>query len=311
MHTAIGILTIVAGSFLALLVHEAGHLAGGLSAGFRFQLLTVGLMTFVREGGRIRFRWNFDWKLMGGIASALPAPGCDVRRGAMRLVLGGPLASIALAAALLPAVPFLPRAWKAGPATAGATSLLVGIVTMIPGKTGGFLTDGARFLQLRRGGRDAERWLALSTAIAASQSELRPRDWPLAAAETDGWMDGSIDAIALASLLYWRDLDRGDAAGARRWMDAMLAGAEEMPEPMRSAIYLEAAVTGGRGYLDRVKPSSLLPAWGLARSEAFVLAAEGRGAEAAARRDEALRLLDREPPSGATAFVRDQLAGVP
>jgi hypothetical protein len=310
MHTAIGILSIVAAGFLALLAHETGHLAGGLSAGFRFQMLTVGLMTIVREGGRIRFRWNLDWKLMGGIASALPAPGCDVRRGAMRLVLGGPLASVALAAVLLPAVPFLPRPWKAAPAMAGATSLLVGIVTMIPGKTGGFLTDGARFLQLRRGGREAERWLALSTAIAASQSELRPREWPLGAVDGEEWMDGSIDAIALASMLYWRDLDRGDAAGARRWMDAMLAGAEETPEPMRSAIYLEAAIPDGRVYLERVKPSPLLPAWGLARSEAFVLAAEGRGAEAAARRDEALRLLDREMPSGMTAFVREQLAGV-
>jgi uncharacterized protein (TIGR03437 family) len=73
MHTAIGILSIIAAGFLALLVHESGHLAGGLSAGFRFQLLTVGLMTIVREGERIRFRWNLDWKLMGGIASPILA----------------------------------------------------------------------------------------------------------------------------------------------------------------------------------------------------------------------------------------------
>ena len=78
----------------------------------------------------------------------------------------------------------------------------------------------------------------------------------------------------------------------------------------RPRLDLEAAIPDGRVYLERVKPSPLLPAWGLARSEAFVLAAEGRGAEAAARRDEALRLLDREQPSGMTAFVREQLAGV-
>lgn len=67
--------------FLVLLAHEVGHLAGAVSAGFRVQLLTVGIFSLVREGERLRLRWNWDLGRMGGLASALPVAGCDVRRG--------------------------------------------------------------------------------------------------------------------------------------------------------------------------------------------------------------------------------------
>ena len=82
--------------FLVLLAHETGHIVGGVSAGFRFQLLTVGPFTLVREDGRVRLRANRDLGRAGGIAVTLPVPGVDVRRGAMRMIVGGPMASLVL-----------------------------------------------------------------------------------------------------------------------------------------------------------------------------------------------------------------------
>lgn len=85
--------------FCVLLGHEVGHLVGAVSAGFRVQLLTVGIFSLVRDGERLRLRWNWDVWRMGGLASALPVPGCDVRMGAMRMIEGGPLASVVLGVA--------------------------------------------------------------------------------------------------------------------------------------------------------------------------------------------------------------------
>ena len=52
MPALLGVLVAVA--FLAVLTHEAEHVAGGLGAGFRFQWLIVGPFRLAREAGRMR-----------------------------------------------------------------------------------------------------------------------------------------------------------------------------------------------------------------------------------------------------------------
>ncbi|MGK7312516.1 MAG: hypothetical protein ACN0LA_09775 [Candidatus Longimicrobiales bacterium M2_2A_002] len=56
-------------------------------------------------------------------------------------------------------------------------SLAIAVATLFPGRASGFLTDGARLLQLLRGGPEAEADAALVTLMAWSVAGVRPRDW--------------------------------------------------------------------------------------------------------------------------------------
>ena len=314
------VLSLLAVTFVVVAVHELGHLAGALSAGFRFQLLTVGPFTLYRDGERIRFRWNTDWMQMGGLAAALPGPGADVRRGAMRMIVGGPLTSYLLA--LAGGVLFTTAgegALRMAGMMFGLQSLAIGVMTSIPGAMGGYLSDGARYLQLRRGGMEAERWLAIAVFAAQNQAGERPRQWRLEQA-TEDWVDGTPDGVMMAGALYCWELDRGNTAEAGEWLDRGMAHLDAAPAYLRPAMMVEAAwfeaaqrgrAAEARGWHDRMEASPLMPRWSLLRAEAAVLAAEGRTEEAAAKRAEALVLLDAAPPSGAVPYERDLLNGVP
>ncbi len=313
------ILGLLAVTFVVLTVHELGHLAGALTAGFRFQLLTVGPFTLYREGERIRFRWNTDWMQMGGLAAALPGPGADARRGAMRMIVSGPLASYALAVAGGVLFATTGGTWHLAGLMFGLQSLAIGIVTSLPHVMGGYVSDGARYLQLRRGGMEAERWLAIAGFAAQNQAGDRPRQWRLAQA-TETWVDGTPDGVMMGGALYCWELDRGNTAEAGAWLDRSMALLDAAPSYLHPAMMVEAAwfeaarrgrAAEARGWFDRIEASPLMPRWSLLRAEAAVLAAEGRSEEAAAKRAEALTLLDAAPPSGASVYERALLNGVP
>ena len=82
---------------VVLAVHEAGHLAGGMSRGMRFLLFIAGPFGLVRTQEGIRFRWFFNLGTLGGIAAALPKSGQPLKPQLARLIVGGPLASLLLA----------------------------------------------------------------------------------------------------------------------------------------------------------------------------------------------------------------------
>lgn len=155
-------------------------------------------------------------------------------------------------------------------------------MTSIPGSAGGYVSDGGRFLMLRRGGMQAERWLALASIVPT----VRPRKWQLGAASAE-CVDGSVDGVIVASALYCVALYAGRPEEAGLWLDRMIAFLERTPPYMCPGVLVKAA-------------------WfTAARRGQAVLLAEGRAAEAEEKRQEALALLDRAAPSGATAFERD------
>lgn len=293
--------------FFVLLAHEVGHLAGAVSAGFRVQLLTVGIFTLVREGERLRLRWNWDLGRMGGLASALPVPGCDVRRGAIRMIVGGPLTSVVLG--VLGWVVFAFGSGVVGllGALVGGFSLMIGLATSIPGAMGGFVSDGGRFLMLRRGGMEAERWLGLATLVPT----VRPREWALGGAREE-WVDGSVDGVIMASALYCWALDSGREEEAGRWLDRMISFLDVTPPYMRPGVLVEAAwftaarrgqAAEGRAWLEQLKPGPYVQVWSVRRAEWAVLRAEGMLEAAEEKRREALGLM--EGAGGAAAFERD------
>jgi hypothetical protein len=287
---------------LVLFLHELGHALGGWLVNFRLHLLAAGPLRWDRkpEGGG-RFSFNRSLSLWGGVAASTAdpalAPGLeDLAKRMLVMVAGGPLVS------LVSAVAGLGLGWLLveGPARLllllfGFTSLTIGAATLVPMSTGGFKSDGQRILELLRGGREAERFVANAT-LGSLAISLRPREWPREIVETaTGVSDDSFDGIAATWMRHSWHLDRREIGEAREWLEKALARAESWPEAGRPMIYSSAAyfyaieapdVAKAREYSSRTQKAGFLPTEGKILVEAAMaaLAGESTKAQEAARR---------------------------
>lgn len=285
-------------------VHEAGHLLGGRLAGFRAMLFVVGPFRVERTGTGIRAALNRNLAIAGGLAVSVPLDTRDLRRRTLLMVAGGPGASLLTGAlALALCGPLGLAALPAGAgyghqlaaivvAVFGVMSLGIGAATLIPGRTGGFYTDGARILRLLRGGPDTDREVAVLALMALSMGGTRARDWdPALVRQALAPADATPFDVVGRQLAYAHALDREDTEEARRHLEAALALEEVLPPVGRSGLLLHAAqfaaVHDGdpvraRGLFSRAGAGLMVPAYMRQMSEAAILLAEGDRAAAAA-----------------------------
>ena len=143
--------------------HELGHVVAGLGARFSFRMFILGPFMLERDSHGLSFKWNRDFNLAGGMAMMLPTDDQGLRSRFTAYAMGGPLASLLLAIACIlvsnsgvfgsaPSAYFLEQ----GLFLTGLISGLIFILSALPMQAAGFLTDGARILQLLRGGPRAE-----------------------------------------------------------------------------------------------------------------------------------------------------------
>lgn len=234
-------------SYAGIAVHELGHVAGGLLARFRFYLYVAGPLRVEREPdtGRVRVGFNRVVGLAGGIAAMLPTGTHDLRRRFGYLIAGGPLASFALGvaawAAARAAEGTAPVAWIVLNMTA-LISAALGLVTLIPMRSGGFTSDGGRLLRLIRGGPEAEREAATLPLLSLSYNETPPRQWPRDLVERAVALQDASSEECYANLLaYYHALDSGDLVLAGRRLDRALELLEASPKAMHPGVHLEAA----------------------------------------------------------------------
>jgi hypothetical protein len=305
-------------ALLPLALHEAGHIWGGLSAGFRFYMYLAGPLRIERDGDRLRFGFNRIAALWGGAACCVPqAFDKDLRRKMMRFTLGGPLFSVLGAAVLWPA--FALRDSHADASSVltmfGAISALLAMVTLVPNRVGGYVSDGARLLMLWRKRPDGERWTALSAVAGLSLVE-RPKDWPAPMMEMLGvGKDSAPDAVYVCLLRHMWHADRREFAEAGMWLERGLANVTSLPKAGRGGMCAVAALYyaryGGdaklaRDYLDRATEPGLHHREDLHEATAAVLIAEGRNREALAELELAeVRL--KIKPARLAAALRENL----
>jgi hypothetical protein len=300
--------------------HEAGHLAGGMSRGMRFLLFIAGPFGWIRGKDGVRFRWFFNLGTIGGVAAAMPVPGAPLKPQLTRLVVGGPLASLVLAAigfALFWTVPG--RVGALALVTAGL-SLSVFVVTTVPMRTGGFMSDGMQLLQLRRQPAMVERRARLLALMGQGLGGLRPRDYDreslVHAQAITG--DETIYDVGVWLYSYFNALDAGDIEAAEAWLARIEPVVDDYPDGFRQSIAIELALFEA---LHRRRPDQAR-AW-LARARGGVVdVSRRRLAEAAlavreGRRDEALSALDvaeaklgSSMDAGAIHLSADQVAGL-
>lgn len=239
-----------------LAVHEAGHLLGGFRQGMRFLLYIVGPFQLSRTPAGIRFNWIFNLGTMGGLAATTPNPSRPLKPQLLSLIAGGPLASLLLAFVGLATVGLGDGRIGAYGLIVGALSFLIFLVTAIPLRAGGFMSDGMQFVEVIRGGRAVEERQALIVLMAQSLSGTRPRDLDGAVIEQVLAFDSAepVRRVAARLYAYLAAVDRGgeEAGEHAAWLAQNI---DLFPDGFRQSIAIElalhAALTGdGRGFRD-------------------------------------------------------------
>jgi len=228
---------------LVLAVHEAGHLLGGFRHGMRFLLLIVGPFQLSRTPGGIKFNWIFNLGTMGGLAAATPNPDRPLKPQLLSLIAGGPTASLLLALAGLAAVGLGEGRIGAYGLILGALSFLIFLVTAIPLRAGGFMSDGMQFIEVIRGGRAVEERQTLMVLMAQSLGGARPRDLDRAVIQQVLAFESAepVRRVAARLYAYLVAVDSGSERAAEHaaWLAENIDG---FPDGFRQSIAIELAL---------------------------------------------------------------------
>ncbi len=229
---------------LVIAVHEAGHLLAGLARGMRFLLYVVGPFGWVRGADGVRFRWFFNLGTLGGMAATLPDSQRPLDAQMMPVVLGGPIASVLLAVFAL-AVFAATDGRAAGYALiVGLLSCLIFVVTALPFRAGGFMSDGMQWLAYRRGGAEVARRARVSALMGQSMAGTRPRELDaalLAQAQSDAG-DDVLCSMGVWMYSYAHALDNGRLEEAEAWAKRMAEAVDRYPDGFRQGVMVELAI---------------------------------------------------------------------
>ncbi len=230
------------GFLFVLAVHELGHLIGGRLRQMRFLLFVVGPFQFSQSVSGIRF--NLVWNLgtFGGLVAMLPNPDRPLKKQLISLISGGPIASL-----LLACLGFFLFTISNGTAALhgiciGFISSMIFLVTAIPTRAGGFMSDGMQLIETLNGGKAIVFRQKFNTLYAQSLAGVRPRDWDQQLL-SDVLSDSSeMDALRQTAAWYFEFLsaiDRNNAATAEKSWTVLAERYTDFPVGMRQGLTLE------------------------------------------------------------------------
>lgn len=300
---------------LVLAVHEAGHLLGGFRHGMRFLIYIVGPFQLSQSPSGIRFSWLFNLGTMGGLAAATPNPERPLKPQLLSLIAGGPIASLLLALAGL-AISLLAggRLGTYGLIT-GVLSLLIFMVTAIPLRAGGFMSDGMQFVEVIRGGRAVEERQALLVLMAQSLGGTRPRDLDRAVIQQVLSFESAepVRRVAAHWYAYLAAVDAGEEIAAEHaaWLSENI---EAYPDGFRQSLAIELAlheaatgnVEGTRSWLGRAK-GGVVDAARRALADASLAILDGDTERARTLLEKARKQLSRGMDPGLNVLTAEQI----
>jgi hypothetical protein len=163
--------------FLTIVLHELGHLLGGISAGMRFLLLIVGPLHLTRGERGLQLRWLFNPATLVGIAAATPDTARPLAPQLRRFIIGGLLSSLLFGGLGIWLSFLFGGRWGAWAFLVGGFSLILFLVNSVPFRSGGFMSDGMQLLGMLRGGKAVEERQRVTTILSQSYAGARPRHW--------------------------------------------------------------------------------------------------------------------------------------
>jgi len=307
-------------AFLIVLVHELGHVFGGLCSGHRFHMLVAGPLKISRGVRGFTCEINRSLAMAGGLAVCVPTQFDSFRRRRFWLVAGGPIASIGLAILCWTAaycishhIPFLSDALI----ISSLLSALIAFVTLLPHSSGGFPSDGFQLLGLLGKRTDSEKLGFVSLLYSLSVSGTRPRDLPREIIEMgveSGSSEPSIDASS-ELFAYLHYLDHGMIDLAKRHLEKSLQDFDRLPQGIKQGYALEAAYFAWVHLHDKKRAldwfnkgnGGLVDPAARSRVEAAMLLMDGRLNEAQSKIELARTQLDKSSDRGGALAESDML----
>ncbi|HEY6253899.1 MAG TPA: M50 family metallopeptidase [Candidatus Angelobacter sp.] len=224
--------------FMAIAVHELGHMLAGWSARFRLTSMQLGPIQITRS---FQIKWRPGGRLPGamGLVRMVPTDAGKLRMHAIIMLLGGPSANLLTAFLLVFLSPWhgLFATWFF------LMSVFTGLFNLLPLRNKAVLSDGKRILMLLRNSRHGERWLALlrlnaDIASGVDPEKLNPQFLAMAVAIEDESPD-TVNAHVLAFASAYGKHDDPEAA---RLLEVCLRHSGRVWPALREAAFLNAAI---------------------------------------------------------------------
>lgn len=168
--------------FIAIMLHELGHLLAGLFQGFRLELFVAGFLGIKRDDKKIKVYFNTNVQYFGGVAATSPIKILtdeELIRKYRTILISGPLLSF-----IFCLIPFLILYYSDSALNPffgllSVTSLGIFLATTIPNKSGIFFTDRKRYQRLLDKGEIGRIELAFLQIVNQSLLENTCKNLPL------------------------------------------------------------------------------------------------------------------------------------
>ncbi|WP_020567332.1 M50 family metallopeptidase [Neolewinella persica] len=228
-------------------IHELGHVLAGRWQNFKFYNLTIGPFAWkLDDDDRVRFVWNKNLNVAGGVAVMLPNGSNALRKRFMWFAAGGPLASLVLAMTCYPlAQVFGETSFLRFVAyTTAALSIVIFIATILPFRTGGFASDGLRILTFARNGATALADLTGLRALAHLRAGKAYDELPveeMAAVSANEEVPGQ-QRVTMDYYRYLHAIGVGDIAKANSLFTSVMDRLDVYPSGTHGNFFLEEAL---------------------------------------------------------------------
>jgi hypothetical protein len=157
VETIVFISSVILCPFIAILLHELGHLLAGLIQGFKLQLFVVAFLGIKRVDDKVVFYFNKDLQFFGGIAATSPQKITNyLKKQFAYILIAGPLSSLNFGLLFLFLFKTTDSIFNSSIGIIGIISSGLFLATTLPSKSGVFFTDRKRMQRLLDKGRVGE-----------------------------------------------------------------------------------------------------------------------------------------------------------
>ncbi|WP_264510155.1 M50 family metallopeptidase [Flavobacterium sp. N1719] len=168
--------------FVAIILHELGHLLAGLYQGFRLELFVVGFLGIKRENEKVKVYFNTNIQYFGGVAATSPIKIMTdevLIRKYRIILLSGPSLSFVFGLIALLILYYFDSALNPFFGLLSITSFGIFLATTIPNKSGIFFTDRKRYQRLMDKGEIGKIELAFLQIVNQSLTENTYKNLPI------------------------------------------------------------------------------------------------------------------------------------
>jgi hypothetical protein len=287
-------LAVLAAVYSAILIHELGHILGGILVGFRFSSLRVSRIQIDRPFKLSIYRGKSAGA--GGWARMFPTKTDHLAWRALVMIFAGPAANLLTVAVLL-LFPF------DGPLLAWffSLSLMLGLINLLPFRSGAYHSDGSRILMLLMSRKRGERWVAMLKLSAELREGVMPEAMsPKYLAKAVALRDKSPDTVAAHVLAYSTAFHQHKDDEAAAMLEICLQYASYTSPLVRASLMSDAAIFQARRrrnlvlaqeWLDATPDSSGEIPWLKTRAEAAILQTQGNIRAALEKLDQAEKMM--------------------